>query len=193
MTDSNAVRIMYDGPVFRYARPEDEDGLKTRQFTQLGAELIGPSSSDADGEIIAMSLEGLNSLGIADTRVVVGHVGVIAQVLEAYDLSERAKLFLIANISELKKGGSNSVLEKAATLGFLPDTAVADLETSDNRTQIEEKIDQVLSDGIIGPFGQNIGPRTVEDIVSRLSKNCRKLTTQIISKKHYRCSRRLPK
>ena len=170
MTDSNAVRIMYDGPVFRYARPEDEDGLKTRQFTQLGAELIGPSSSDADGEIIAMSLEGLNCLEIADTRVVVGHVGVIAKALEAFDLSERAKLFLIANISELKKGGSNSVLEKAATFGFLPDTADADLETSDNRTQIEEKIDRVLSDGIVGPFGQNIGPRTVEDIVSRLSK-----------------------
>ena len=170
MTGSNAVRIMYDGPVFRYAKPEDEDGLKTRQFTQLGAELIGPSSSNADGEIIAMSLEGLNSLGIADTRVVVGHVGVIAQVLEAFDLSERAKLFLIANISELKKGGSNSVLEKAETLGFVPNTAVAEAEVSDSRAQIEEKIDRVLSDGIIGPFGQNIGPRTVEDIVTRLSK-----------------------
>jgi len=170
MTGSNAVRIMYDGPVFRYARPEDEDGLKTRQFTQLGAELIGPSSSDADGEIIAMSIEGLNCLEIADTRVVVGHVGVIAKALEAFDLSERAKLFLIANISELKKGGSNSVLEKAATFGFLPDTAVPEAESSDSRTQIEEKIDRVLSDGIIGPFGQNIGPRTVEDIVARLSK-----------------------
>ncbi|GIT18953.1 MAG: hypothetical protein CM1200mP39_17590 [Dehalococcoidia bacterium] len=87
----------------------------------MGAELIGPSSSDADGEIIAMSLEGLNCLEIADTRVVVGHVGVIAKALEALGLSERAKLFL-SPIFPTKKGGSNSVLEKAATFGFLPDT-----------------------------------------------------------------------
>ena len=170
MTDSNAVRIMYDGPVFRYARPEDEDGIKTRQFTQLGAELIGPSSPDADGEIIAMSLEGLNSLEIADTRVVVGHVGVIAKALGAFDLSERAKLFLINNISELKKGGTDSVFEKAETLGFVTNTAIGEAQASSDRTQIEEKIDRVLSNGIVGPFGQNIGQRTVEDIVARLSK-----------------------
>ena len=169
MTGSNAVRIMYDGPVFRYASPEDEDGLKTRQFTQLGAELIGPCSPGADGEIIAMSLEGLNSLEIADTRVVLGHVGVIAKALEAFDLSERAKSFLIANISELKKGGLNSVLEKAETLGFAHETAITQAQASDNKSQIEEKIDRVLTDGIVGPFGQNIGPRTVEDIVARLS------------------------
>ncbi len=34
---SGPVRLMYDGPVFRYASPEDEDGDKTRQFMQLGA------------------------------------------------------------------------------------------------------------------------------------------------------------
>ena len=70
-----SVRLMYDGPVFRYADPEDEDGDKTRQFTQLGAELIGPPAPSADGEIIAMALEGLQALGVGNARVVVGHVG----------------------------------------------------------------------------------------------------------------------
>ena len=170
MTGNSAVRIMYDGPVFRYAGPEDEDGVKTRQFTQLGAELIGPPAPDADGEIIAMSLEGLNALEIADTRVVVGHVGAISKALAAFDLSERAKLFLINNISELKKGEANSVLEKAETLGFIAETAVGEAQASSDRAQIAQKIERVLSNGIVGPFGQNIGPRTVDDIVERLSK-----------------------
>jgi len=45
--DNGTLRFMYDGPVFRYANQDDEDGSKTRQFTQLGAELIGPRPPSA--------------------------------------------------------------------------------------------------------------------------------------------------
>ncbi|MEK9676705.1 MAG: ATP phosphoribosyltransferase regulatory subunit, partial [Chloroflexota bacterium] len=74
---SKTTRLMYEGPVFRYAAPDDLEGRSTRQFNQLGAELIGPNAPEADGEVIAASLEGLRDVGIDSAYVVIGHVGII--------------------------------------------------------------------------------------------------------------------
>jgi histidyl-tRNA synthetase len=165
-----SVRLMYDGPVFRYADPEDEDGDKTRQFTQLGAELIGPPAPSADGEIIAMALEGLQALGVDDARVVVGHVGVVRAALSQFKTSDRARLFLINCVAELKNGQIESVLEKAAALGFISDVVVDDAQAAADRARIEATIEQVMNVGIDVPLARNTGFRTPEDIIARLTK-----------------------
>jgi histidyl-tRNA synthetase len=164
------TRIMYDGPVFRYAGPDEEDGDKTRQFTQLGAELIGAPAPSADGEIIAMAIEGLEALGIADVKVVVGHVGVVLDALTEFNLSERAKLFLINSIPQLKNGEQDVVSEKAAALGFITDVVVDDAQAAADRDRIASTIEQVMAEGIGVPLGKNTGSRTPEDIVARLSR-----------------------
>ncbi|MCZ6538859.1 MAG: HisS family protein [Chloroflexi bacterium] len=168
--DNGTLRLMYDGPVFRYAGPEDEDGAKTRQFTQLGAELIGARAPAADGEVIAMALEGLQGLGITSARVVVGHVGVILAALSEFGLSERAKLFLISNIGELKRGGVDAVSEKAATLGFITDMVIDDARAAADQERLASTIEQVMTEGIGLPLGQNTGSRTSEEIVARLAR-----------------------
>jgi histidyl-tRNA synthetase len=164
------VRLMYDGPVFRYASPEDEDGEKTRQFTQLGAELIGPPAPSADGEIIAMVLEGLLALGVNDARVVVGHVGVMLDALTEFNLSERAKLFLINSIADLKAGQVEIVAEKAAALGFITDRIVDDAQAEADRERIATTIEQVMTEGVGISLGQNTGSRSPQDIISRLAR-----------------------
>ncbi len=165
-----AVRLMYDGPVFRYAGPEDEDGSKTRQFTQLGAELIGPPAPSADGEVIAMALEGLKALGIANARVVVGHVGIVVAALSEFNLSERAGLFLVNNISDLKRGQLDAVSEKAAALGFITDIAIDKAQVAADRERLASTIEQVMAEGIGVPLGQNTGSRTAEEIIARLAR-----------------------
>jgi histidyl-tRNA synthetase len=167
---SSPVRIMYDGPVFRYAAPEDEDGEKTRQFTQLGAELIGAPAPSADGEVIAMALEGLESLGFDQARVVIGHVGIVLTALTEFDLSERAKLFLINSIAQLKNGEIDVVTEKASTLGFVSDAVVDDAQAAADRERIATTIEQVMTEGIGVTLGKNTGARSPEDIISRLSR-----------------------
>ncbi|MBT3994620.1 MAG: hypothetical protein HOF01_02375 [Chloroflexi bacterium] len=164
------IRIMYDGPVFRYASPEDEDGDKTRQFTQLGAEMIGAPAPSADGEIIAMALEGLEALGITGGRVVVGHVGVVLDALAEFNLSERAKLFLINSIGELKNGEVEEVSNKATALGFITEVVVDDAKAAADRERIASTIEQVLAEGMGVQFGKNTGMRTPAEIVARLSR-----------------------
>jgi histidyl-tRNA synthetase len=164
------IRLMYDGPVFRYAGPDDEEGDKTRQFTQMGAELIGAPAPAADGEVIAMALEGLEALGIEDARVVVGHVGVVLDALTAFNLSERAKLFLVNSIAQLKNDELDSVMEKASALGFITDVVVDDAQAAADRERIASTIEQVMSEGIGVSLGKNTGVRSPEDIVARLSR-----------------------
>jgi len=170
-TDNNGlIRLMYDGPVFRYASPEEEDGDKTRQFTQFGAEMIGTPAPSADGEVIAMALEGLQSLGITGARVVVGHVGVVIDALSEFNLSERAKLFLINNIGELKSGEIEAVTNMAITLGFITEVVVDDAQAAADRERIASTIEQVMAEGMGVQFGKNTGDRTPAEIVARLSR-----------------------
>jgi histidyl-tRNA synthetase len=168
--NSGSVRLMYDGPVFRYASPEDEDGEKTRQFTQLGAEMIGPPAPSADGEVIAMALEGLEALGFSNVKIVIGHVGVVMAALTEFNLSERTKLFLINSIAQLKFGQIDVVSDKAAALGFITEVVVDDAEAAADRERIASTIEQVLAEGVGVPFGQNTGSRSPEDIVARLAR-----------------------
>ena len=166
--DNGTLRLMYDGPVFRYANQDDEDGSKTRQFTQLGAELIGPRPPSADGEIIAMAMEGLLGLGISGARVIVGHVGVVVAALSEFNLSERARLFLVSNIGEFKLGQVESVTDKAATLGFITDIVVDDAQVAADRDRLAVTIERVMAEGIGVSLGQNTGSRSPEEIVARL-------------------------
>ena len=55
------VKWWYQGPAFRYERPQKG---RQRQFTQVGVELIGPSEPQADVEVIALAQQFLSSIGL---------------------------------------------------------------------------------------------------------------------------------
>jgi len=57
------VKHFYYGPMFRYERPQKG---RQRQFHQVGVELIGVETPQADVEVIAAGYEILKSLGFAD-------------------------------------------------------------------------------------------------------------------------------
>ena len=60
------VKFFYNGPMFRYERPQKG---RFRQFHQIGVELIGVAQPQADIEVIASGSRILDALGIRD-RVV---------------------------------------------------------------------------------------------------------------------------
>ena len=68
------VRWQYAGPVFRYLR-EQSTGL--RQFTQIGAELIGADGPYHDAEILALSCESLQTLPLGELELSIGNVGIV--------------------------------------------------------------------------------------------------------------------
>src|SRR6476661_9263153 len=67
LTQSNLPRkVFYAGPMFRYERPQKG---RYRQFHQIGIELLGVATPQADIEVIALGQRILGALGIAE-RVV---------------------------------------------------------------------------------------------------------------------------
>src|SRR3954453_8831066 len=66
LTQSTPLKFFYSGPMFRYERPQKG---RFRQFHQIGVELLGVATPQADIEVIAIGTRILRALGIAD-RVV---------------------------------------------------------------------------------------------------------------------------
>src|SRR5204863_8580510 len=56
------LKFFYAGPMFRYERPQKG---RFRQFHQIGVELLGVATPQADIEVIALAQRILNELGIA--------------------------------------------------------------------------------------------------------------------------------
>lgn len=61
LTQSLPLRLFYQGPMFRYERPQKG---RFRQFHQIGAELIGVKEPQGDVEIVALGAEVLGALGV---------------------------------------------------------------------------------------------------------------------------------
>jgi len=62
LTQTLPQKVFYQGPMFRYERPQKG---RYRQFHQIGVELLGPSTPLADAEVIACGWQILSELGIA--------------------------------------------------------------------------------------------------------------------------------
>lgn len=59
-------KFFYEGPMFRYERPQKG---RLRQFHQFGVEILGVATPQADIEIIALGAQILKELGVADKTV----------------------------------------------------------------------------------------------------------------------------
>lgn len=164
------VRWYYSGPVFRYERPQRG---RRRQFTQVGLELIGAAGPAADAEAIAVAVAGLRAVGIGDFRVILGHVGVILQLLENLQLPDRLRGLLMANLEDLARGrrGPLQVGEELRELGLV---SVADGAPQDGNLGPDESA--VLVRRLLAGIGAGTsGGRDSEEIVQRL---VRKLGTE---------------
>lgn len=79
------LRLSYTGEVLRVRgtqlRPE-------RQFAQVGAELIGAESADADIEIIAIAVGSLRKIGIPELSVDLTIPPLVSALIDALDLKE---------------------------------------------------------------------------------------------------------
>jgi len=66
------VKLWYQGPFFRYERPQEG---RFRQFNQIGAEALGTDSPVADAELIVLLDELLRGLGIEDAELRLSSLG----------------------------------------------------------------------------------------------------------------------
>ncbi|MBT5331054.1 MAG: histidine--tRNA ligase [Porticoccaceae bacterium] len=63
LLNSGPLRLWYNGPMFRYERPQKG---RMRQFHQFGVECFGMTGPDIDAEVIAMTAAFWRALGVAE-------------------------------------------------------------------------------------------------------------------------------
>ncbi|MBC7223444.1 MAG: ATP phosphoribosyltransferase regulatory subunit, partial [Anaerolineae bacterium] len=94
------VRLQFAGPAFRLETPQRG---RFRQFTLVGAELLGAEGPAADAEVLALACTALEEVGVRGYRVVLGHVGLVQQVLQGLGLSPRGQQFVLRHMESLRK------------------------------------------------------------------------------------------
>ncbi len=169
--DDLPLRLQYAGPVFRYPSPDSPAADEPGTFTQAGAELIGGAAPEGDAEIIEMALQGLVEIGIERPTVAVGHVGLLWELLRPYELSERARLFLVNSVGALAEGRRDETREEAASFGLVPETTGS--ADSDGQAAGEsggsEFAESVLGLGLGTSAAGSTGVRSTQEIVARLA------------------------
>ena len=166
-------RYQYASPIFRYTeRPYDAPPSSVpskRQFIQVGAELIGSSHASADGEIIAAAYALARQLGVENVAIRIGHVGLIREVLEQFNLSERARWFLANRVTTFRDGdGSATAVEKEAMrLGLMPSNGKEGVEAQASAADL---LTRLASGSVQLPSDSDAVARTAEEVVGGLRR-----------------------
>lgn len=77
------LRLYYSGNVFRYTKPQ---AGQRREFTQLGIELIGADTVEADAEVVTMAVATLQALDTPAYQVNLGQVEYVRGLLQGQTL-----------------------------------------------------------------------------------------------------------
>ncbi len=91
MDEDMPIRLSYCGNIF-INRSSYQGRLK--ESTQIGAELIGDVTGDADAEMTAMLIDCLLQAGLNDFQVEIGHINFFNGLMEAAHLDEDDKDYL---------------------------------------------------------------------------------------------------
>ncbi len=79
---SQSLRFQYSGKLWQAIAP---DMMRTREFTQVGVELIGISNARADAELIHLARESLSSIGLVP-RIEIGNPGLVKALFDVADI-----------------------------------------------------------------------------------------------------------
>jgi histidyl-tRNA synthetase len=169
-------RLYYSGPAFRYERPQKD---RYRQFTQMGVELLGAAGAIADAEVISTACSGIDSLGLTDYKVVIGHIGVLNQFLDNLKLENRLRSLILSMMETLRKEGTEAVQKRLKRVYSSLGTYKVDEEetevnsTTNTLTEILHGMEETEGRDAILHLLKNMnigldGNREPEEIVDRL-------------------------
>ena len=101
------VRFFYQGNTF--TNTSELQG-KLKEVTQMGAELIGDESVQADAEMIAMTIESLYHTGLSDFQISIGNAEYFKGICDEAGLDEDTELELRELISGKNYFGAEELL-----------------------------------------------------------------------------------
>lgn len=102
------IRLCYAGNTF--INHSSYQG-RLKENTQMGAELIGVDSIEADAEVLAMLADGLKKVGLKEFQINIGHVDFIQSLLDATGLEEEEKTEIHHLITNRNYFGVEEILD----------------------------------------------------------------------------------
>lgn len=102
------MRLCYTGNTF--ANHSNYRG-KLREVTQMGAELMGDDSIEADAEMLALVIECLSTIGLKEFQLSVGNVEYFRSLIEDAALDEEAQMRVCELINNRNYFGLEEFLE----------------------------------------------------------------------------------
>ena len=107
------IRLCYTGNTF--VNHSNYQG-RLREVTQMGAELIGDDSVEADAEMLALSIETMLSIGVKEFQLTVGNVDFLNSLFEDAVLDEESKERVMELVNNRNFFGVEEYLEKTHLL-----------------------------------------------------------------------------
>jgi histidyl-tRNA synthetase len=95
--DPKPLKLFYFGDCYRYDRPQKG---RYREFLQAGCELIGTDKPEAIAELIALSVDMLNSIKLKNIELHIGNLNLLSSVFDAIDLSDDQRQLLLPSIDK---------------------------------------------------------------------------------------------
>ena len=156
------VRVHYAGPTFRYEKPQRG---RYRQFTQVGIECIGGDGPSADAEVLAAACGAIEKVGLKGSRLVVGHLGVVLQLLEQLGIDEHGQNLILGNMEALARRGADpdEVVPRVLALMGVGSTVPDDAETTDD----EDERSASLLPSLLAEFGSEGAAHVASDLLAR--------------------------
>lgn len=102
------IRLCYTGNTF--INHSNNQG-RLREVTQMGAELIGDDSVEADAEMLAMVMESMQAIGLKEFQLGVGHLGFFQSLIEDAALDEEARERVVELINNRNYFGVEEYLD----------------------------------------------------------------------------------
>ena len=102
------IRLYYAQRIYR-SRPTMSG--RSDEAMQMGVELIGSGSPKADLEVLTTAAQSLDSCGVADYRMEIGHIGIYKQLMEGLDVSGQVKEDIRSSIESKNYAALNDLLD----------------------------------------------------------------------------------
>ena len=138
--DDLPLRLRYEAPV---VREQPRFAARSRQFTQLGYELIGEGGESADVEVVGLATEALRALGLDNWRVVCGSVRPFKELLSRCE--DRA---LAADALHLVHANSFVDLDDRVAASEVPAplaAAISELPRLHGGLEVLDRVDELLA------------------------------------------------
>lgn len=105
------LRLCYSANVFRH---QEEYAGREREIFQIGGELIGPCDAEADAEMISLTIEILQKLGLKNFRITLGQMAFTQGILRRFEANPSFFKKVLHCVSKKEASQLESLLKEEA-------------------------------------------------------------------------------